>query len=269
MFPGARYVRLFYAFARYGLARELAFRGNFIIKMSVEVIWLGILLIFYRTVFSKTSVVAGWSEAEYLFFVGCYFALEGMMEVLFLENCTEFSDLIREGTLDFYLLQPINEQFLITCRNIEWSSVPNVLIGSTIMAISAGQLHIPFDPLRIMLFAGLFMCGLVIAYSFLLMLSAASVWMIRNQSLYELWWLFTSVMRYPKEIFMGPWASPMGFFFTFVIPVLLVVNVPAHTMVKVIDPWLVGFMLLTAVALAFISRRFLVYSLSRYRSASS
>ena len=42
--------------ARYTLTRELAFRGNFLVKVSVEVLWLGILLAFYRTVFARTSV---------------------------------------------------------------------------------------------------------------------------------------------------------------------------------------------------------------------
>ena len=45
--------------------------------------------------------------------------------------------------------------------------------------------------------------------------------MVRNQSLYEMWWLFTSLMRYPKEIFRGPLGQPIGRFFTYVIPVLL------------------------------------------------
>src|SRR6266849_6593679 len=116
MDAAARYLRLFVAFARYGLVRELAFRGNFLIKLTVEVLWLALLLIFYRTVFAKTSLVAGWSEAEYLFFVGCYFTLEGLIETFFLENCTAFADLIRSGDLDFYLLQPLDEQFLVSCR---------------------------------------------------------------------------------------------------------------------------------------------------------
>ena len=39
-----RYLRLLGALARYGLARELAFRGNFLAKLAVEIIWLGILI---------------------------------------------------------------------------------------------------------------------------------------------------------------------------------------------------------------------------------
>src|SRR5579871_5310398 len=115
----ARYLRLLLAFARYGLARELAFRANFLAKIVVEFLWLSLLLIFYRTVFTKTSVVASWSEDEYLFFVGCYFAMEGIIETFFLENCNEFADLVRTGNLDQYLLRPIDEQFLITCRNLD------------------------------------------------------------------------------------------------------------------------------------------------------
>ena len=53
----ARYGRLLLAFARFSLIQELAFRGNFLIKVLVEVLWLTILLIFYDTIFSKTETV--------------------------------------------------------------------------------------------------------------------------------------------------------------------------------------------------------------------
>ena len=59
MTGAARYARLVYAFGRFGLLSEMAFRGNFLIKIFVELLWLSFLLIFYRTVFSQTSMVAG------------------------------------------------------------------------------------------------------------------------------------------------------------------------------------------------------------------
>src|SRR5262249_12982954 len=153
------------------------------IKLSVEVLWLGLLLIFYRTVFAQTSVVAGWSEAEYLFFVGCYFSLEGLIETLFLANCTEFGDLIRSGELDFYLLQPLDEQFLVSCRNVDWSTAPNVVMGMALMANALHQLAWPFDSVRVGLFLVAFACGVALAYCFLLMLMSTAVYMVRNQSL--------------------------------------------------------------------------------------
>src|SRR6266566_2953452 len=162
MRSAARYLRLMMALARYGLAREFAFRGNFLVKVFVEVLWLGILLAFYETIFTKTQVV------------GCYFALEGVLETFFLENCNEFADLVRSGDLDFYLLKPIDEQFLVTCRKMDWSTVPNVLMGAGVMGLALVQKGWAFDPIQVAWFLVLFVCGTAIAYSFLVFLTAAS-----------------------------------------------------------------------------------------------
>jgi ABC-2 type transport system permease protein len=265
----ARYLRIYKALARYGLARELAFQGNFVVKVFVEILWLCILLVFYETVFGRTSIVAGWSRWEYLFFVGCYFALEGLVETFFLENCNEFADLIRSGDLDFFLLKPIDEQFLVTCRKIDWSTAPNVLMGGGVMTIALYQMGWEFRLDQLLLFLLMFGCGLAISYSFLVMLTSGSVWFMRNQSLFELWWLFTSLMRYPRDIFVGQWAGPLGWFFTYLIPVMLVINVPARVMVRALDPVILGFTLLVTLGLLIASRWFFRYALRRYRSASS
>ena len=63
-------------------------------------------------------------RTQYLFFVGCFFALNGLIETFFLDNCNEFAELVRTGDLDFLLLKPIDEQFLITCRKIDWGTAP-------------------------------------------------------------------------------------------------------------------------------------------------
>lgn len=264
-----RYARLYGSLARFALAREMAFRSNFLVKVSVEILWLGILLAFYGVVFAKTNALAGWNQGQYLFFVGCFFALNGMIETLFLDNCNEFTELVRTGDLDFLLLRPIDEQFLITTRRIDWGTAPNVIMGAGVMLIALARLHWVFDPLRIVAFAGLFVCGVLLAYSFMLVLTSCSVWLVRNQSLMEMWWLFSSLARFPREIFREPWAEPIGRLFTYVLPILLVSNVPARVMVKTFDPQLVGFMLVATVAAFYLSRRFFRHALRSYRSASS
>jgi ABC-2 type transport system permease protein len=266
----ARYLRLMAALARYGLARELAFRGNLVIKVFVEVLWLAILLIFYVCVFQVTTKVAGWTEERYLFFVGCYFSMAALVETFFLSNCNEFADLVRTGDLDFLLLQPIDEQFLVTCRSIDWSTAPNVVVGAAVMALSLWRMHWQFDPAQAALFLTMFLCGLGLAYGFMVLLTSASVWLVRNQSLFELWWLFSSLMRYPREVYQqGRFVAPVAWFFTFVVPAMLVISVPADVMVRTFDPWVVAFTAAATVALLVVSRKVFRLALRRYRSASS
>lgn len=270
MLPGVpRYTRLLGALARFTLAREMAFRGNFLVKVSVELLWMGILIAFYRTVFAKTSHIAAWSEPDYFFFVGCFFALNGLIETLFLENCNEFAELVRTGDLDFLLLKPIDEQFLVSCRRIDWGTAPNLLMGAILMVVALIQKDWTFDPTRVAAFFATFACGVAIAYSFMMMLTSVSVWMVRNTSLMEMWWLFSSLARYPREIFSGRWAEPLGNFFTFIIPILLVSNVPANVMVRVLEPWMVAWTVAVALASLWVSRRFFHVALRSYRSASS
>jgi ABC-2 type transport system permease protein len=264
-----RYLRLLSHLGRYTLNRELSLRGNFLVKISVEVLWLAIMIAFYRTVFAKTSTVADWSEPEYFFFVGCYFALNGLIETLFLENCNEFAELVRTGDLDFLLLKPIDEQFLISLRRIDWGTAPNVLMGAGVMAMALVQKGWDFDSLRVSAFIVTFICGAAIAYSFMILLTSLSVWMVRNQSLMEMWWLFSSLARYPKEIFRGRWAEPLGNFFTFIVPILVVSNVPANVMVRLLEPRMVVLTVASAVVLLWLSRRFFHHALRSYRSASS
>lgn len=280
-----RYFRLLSSFARFSLANEMAFRGNFLVKVLVEVLWLGILLVFYDTLFAHTGDVAGWGAHPYLFFLGCYYTLEGTIETLFLENALEFAELVRTGNLDFYLLQPIDEQFLVSLRKIDWSTAPKLLLGVTIMAVamalmgwSFNPLDLPsalagvrwtFEPGRVIGFAALFACGVALAYSFLLLLTSTSVWLVRNENLMELWWLFTTLMRYPRGIYERDWWYILYYGCWYVVPVLLVVNVPADLLVRGAEPGNIALLVAASAVLLFLSRRFFFYALRSYSSASS
>jgi ABC-2 type transport system permease protein len=282
MTGAARYLRLLAAFGRFSLASEMAFRANYVMKVLVEMLWLGILLVFFDTIFRYTGFIAGWDRNQYLFFLGCYYTLEGLTETFFLENASEFSDLVRTGNLDFYLLKPIDEQFLISLRKIDWSTAPKVVLGGVIMvyALAAmgwsfdprsllGMTEQPFNPWPAVAFVSLFFCGAALAYSFLLMLTSTSVWLVRNESLMELWWLFTTLMRYPRDIYRRDWAFPFFLFFSYVVPVLLVVSVPAETMLKALAWENVALIAAAAALMVYLSRRFFFHALRSYRSASS
>jgi ABC-2 type transport system permease protein len=265
-----RYVRMWLVLARFSLLREFAFRANFLVRIFVEVLWLGLQLLFYRTLFTQTGHIANWTEPEYFFFVGVHNTVSGLLEAIFLDSCNNFAELVRTGDLDFVLLKPMDEQFLVSCRSIDFACLPTVLMGIAIMLVS--MQHFEHSPGigRIALFVLLVACGCCLAYGFLLLLTSLSVWFMRNQSLMEMWWLFGTLMRYPREIFNGPFASPVGWVFSFLVPIILVTNVPANVMAKNVLNWqLAAYMIVATVVVLAVSRWFFRNALQRYRSASS
>jgi ABC-2 type transport system permease protein len=77
------------------------------------------------------------------------------------------------------------------------------------------------------------------------------------------------------EIYRGTYGTPLRLFFTFLVPVLVVVNVPARLLVrplqpKTIEDWVLPFFAVFAtVAALAISRWVFTRALLSYRSASS
>ncbi len=142
-------------------------------------------------------------------------------------------------------------------------------MGAAVMAVSLVEKGWHFDLVRLATFLVTMVCATAIAYSFMLILTTFTVWMVRNQSLMEMWWMFSSLARYPKEIYTGRLAKPLGDLFTYAIPILVVSNVPSNVMVRVLDPFMVAFTIAAAVVLLWVSRRFFHYALRSYRSASS
>ena len=53
--------------------------------------------------------------------------------------------------------------------------------------------------------------GTLILYSVMIGLAATSIWLGRNQSLYDFWFYITNFSRYPMEIYEGAFGSPLRF----------------------------------------------------------
>jgi ABC-2 type transport system permease protein len=187
-------------------------------------------------------------------------------------NCEEFSELIRTGGLDFALLKPIDTQFLISLNKINWSSFANFIFAGVLMAYSVWNLPEPPGVAQLLLFPLYIACGVAILYALMLSLAATSVWLGRNQTLYDFWFYITNFSRYPMEIYTGTIGSPLQWLFTFIIPVLVVVNVPARLLAKPLDAqnWPLALFAVAAAAGSLWAARWIFSrAMKSYRSASS
>lgn len=278
------YFRVFATFARNSLVRNMLFRTNFVIESITSLSWALMNVGFYWIIFEHAPSIGrgtGWEQYEFYVFLGTTWLINSIVQTFFMPNAEEFSELIRTGGLDFALLKPIDTQFLISFRKVEWSGLANVLVAVLLLSISLSHLvHRTSHPWRpelstFLLYPFYIVCGIVILYSLMTCLAATSIWLGRNQTLYDFWFYITNFSRYPMEIYERGWGFPLWLVFTFVIPVLVVVNVPARLLAQPLTPraqweWpLAGFTVLAAVGSLLFSRWVFQRALLAYRSASS
>ncbi len=278
------YWRVFATFARNSLVRNMLFRTNFVIESISSVSWALMNVGFYWLIFEHTTSIGygtGWHQSEFYVFMGTTWLVNAIVQTFFMPNAEEFSELIRTGGLDFALLKPIDTQFLVSFRKVEWSGLATVFVAICLLAINLSHLaHRTdhpwrFEPIIVLLYPFYIMCGVVILYSLMTCLAATSIWLGRNQTLYDFWFYITNFSRYPMEIYERGWGLPLWLIFTFVIPVLVVVNVPARLLAQPLTPranweWpLAAFTVVATVASLLFSRWVFQRALLSYRSASS
>jgi ABC-2 type transport system permease protein len=276
------YWRVFLTFARNSLVRDMTFQSNFIIESISSLSWMLMNLGFYVLIFRFTSEIghaSGWGQYQFFVFLATTLFVNSLVQTFFMPNCEEISEQIRTGRLDFALVKPIDTQFLVSLHKVDWSSLVNFLFGLGLLAFSLWKLMARDDdplvvgPLQVVLYPIYVACGVAILYSLMIALSATSIWLGRNQSLYDFWFYITNFSRYPMEIYGGNTAGiVLRQAFTFVVPVLVVVNVPARLLAKPLSDqeWPIVFFALVATAASLaLSRWVFVRALDSYRSASS
>ena len=269
------YPRVFLTFARNSLVRDMTFRVNFVIESITSLAWMGMNLGYYLLVFQFTPSIGedtGWGQYQFLVFLSTTLFVNSAVQMFFMPNFEEFSELIRTGNLDFALLKPIDTQFLISLNKVHWSSVSVFVFGAILMTVSLSKLAYWPTPIQVALYPLYVVCGVAIFYSLMISLASTSVWLGRNQTLYEFWFYITNFSRYPMEIYRGTIGSPLRWFFTFIIPLLVVVNVPARMMALPLEEqrWpLAGFAIFAALASLWVSRSIFKRAMLSYRSASS
>ena len=275
----ANYLRVFLTFARNSLVRDMTFRVNFLIECASSVTWTMMNLGFYLLIFTHTDQIGantGWGKWEFFAFLATTMLVNSLVQAFFMPNCEDISELIRTGGLDFALLKPIDTQFVISLEKIDWSSLANFAAGLVLLIVSVAQLQsLMLTPLTILLYAFYILCGVAILYSLMISLSATSIWLGQNRSLYDFWFYITNFSRYPMEIYDGAWGRPLRWVCTFLIPVLVVVNVPARIIARPVSPqgegvWPLALFALVATAGSLLASRWVfLAALRNYRSASS
>jgi ABC-2 type transport system permease protein len=267
------YWRVWSTFARNSLVREMSFRGNFITEVITRAFWFCAQLVLFDVIYRQVDLIDDWTRPQYFAFMATGMLINACVEALFMPNCAELSELIRTGNLDFLLLKPIDTQFLVSFRVIDWAMINQILMASVLLGYALDRVDAVVTPAHAAMYVLLLASGVAFFYSLMIILASTSVWFGRNQGLYDFWFYVTVFARYPQNIYARPGVGEIIWFgFSFIIPILLVVTVPARVLLGMaLDPgsWIALLAPLMTLVMLFVSRRVFNWSLNHYRSASS
>jgi ABC-2 type transport system permease protein len=261
-----RYFTIYSALWKNSVTRETMFKGNFLLWILVEFLWFGLQLSFIGVLYLHTDNIGTWTKWQVVMLVGASHFIQQIFQAFFLVNCTNLSELVRTGKLDFLLLLPINTRFVVSFRQVDLGAFVNAISGAAVIAYAAHQLHfVPTIP-HIVGFLALCIAGILIHYSLMFLLSTISFWTVRAQGIVWGYYNLFNIARMPDEAFQGLFKAV----FTFAIPMLLVSNVPARVLTNKLESFdSILLLLAMAVACFVVSELGWRASLRRYTSASS
>ena len=261
-----RYLSIYAALWKNSVAREMSFKSNFLLWILVEVLWFGLQLSFISVLYLHTEHIGTWTKWQVVLLIGGSHFIQQVFQAFFLVNCTNLSELVRSGKLDFLLLLPVNTRFLVSLRQVDLGAFVNATFAVAVMAYAARQLHLAPTLLQVLGFLALCVLGIAIHYSLMFLLASISFWTVRAQGIVFGYYNLFNIARMPDEAFRGLFKAV----FTFALPMLLVSNVPVRLLANKLDsPAPLVLLLVMSVVCFSVSEWGWRASMRHYTSASS
>ena len=260
-----KYIKIYSLFLYTSLATELEYKANVIIDFITAILSL-IGSIFLLTIFFQNiETIGGWTFEQALIIQGIYTILNGITNTWLNPNLTEIVKYIREGTLDFVLLKPIDSQFLISLKKIAPSGFLEIILGFILLGycVVINQININLEFLLLCI-TTLF-CSIVILYSLWFLISTTTIWFVKTWNATEVLRSFLYIGRFPLNSF----SFSLRIFFSIFIPIAFITTIPSEVFLGLAQIWEILLEILVSFIFFIVSRRFWLFALKYYTSASS
>src|SRR6266481_9200262 len=150
-----RYLSIYAGLWKNSVTREMIFKSNFLLWIFVELLWFGLQLSLIGVLYLHTDHIGSWTKWQVVMLIGASHFIQQIFQAFFLINCTNLSELIRTGKMDFLLLLPVNTRFVVSLRQVDLGGFVNAAFSVAVMAYAARQLHLTPSVAHVLAFAAL------------------------------------------------------------------------------------------------------------------
>lgn len=262
-----KYWRIIIALQKNNFMTTAAYKQNFfLMTVSVSIV-MAFNIIFLKVIFGYINDIAGWNYYEVLIIIGSVMIIEGLLW-LFGARIGELGQRIKKGTLDGLIIRPTDTQFLISFWQCDHEDIPRIVIGVSLVCYGLLNLDLSIREIffNLPFYLILLVNATVITYSLNIMLKTLFFWTITDYSMHSVLEAFSQIIRYPTDLFQNFFLRSI---FTFLIPLAFMATIPAKVLARGFDWKLVLGSCVVTIIFFTLARKFWLYALKRYQSASS
>ena len=214
--------KLLSAFLKVNVQMSLAYRADTIANILLNVMWLGWELLSLSIIFSNTQTLGGWGFGELIGLLGVFRLVHTLMMALIWPNTEKFNQSIRDGSMDYTLLQPVNSMFLVTFSRIAIWRFWDLILSFVLIGIGIHITGGTTTPRDLLTFFVLTVSGAIVIYSLWIVLIALTFWFTKFDNNVTILQALLDAGRYPVTVY-PVW---LRILVTFVVPIAVATTVP-------------------------------------------
>jgi ABC-2 type transport system permease protein len=259
------YAKLLATLVKINIQQELAYRADTLVNILLNLMWLGWELLSLSIIFSNTATLGGWGLGELIALLGVFRLVNMLMAALLWPNTEKFNTGMRDGSLDYTLLQPVNSLFLISFSRIIVWRIWDLVLATVLIVTGISMSGGGATPLHLLSFVLLVASGGAIFYSLWIVMIAFTFWFVKFDNNVTILQALLEAGRYPATVY-PPW---LRLIVTFVVPIAVATTVPLQALRGDLAWWQVLLFLGVGGASMLVAARVWKAGVRRYSGASS
>jgi ABC-2 type transport system permease protein len=258
-------LKLLGSFLRLNIQMSLAYRADTVVNILLNLMWLGWELLSLNIIFSNTTSLGGWGLGELIALLGVFRLVNTMMIALIWPNTEKFNTSIRDGSMDYNILLPINTMFLVTFSRITVWRIWDLILAIILIIVGINMSGDTTTVSSILTFLLLTISGTVVIYSLWIVLIALTFWFTKFDNNVTILQALMDAGRYPATVYPA-W---LRIIVTFIIPIAVATTIPLQALRGDLDAARVVLFFVIGIASFWVASRVWKSGLKQYSGASS
>jgi ABC-2 type transport system permease protein len=219
-------LKLLSSFLKVNIQMSLAYRADTVVNILLNLMWLGWELLSLNIIFSNTTTLGGWGLGELIALLGVFRLVNTFMVALIWPNTEKFNQSIRDGSMDYTILQPVNSLFLVTFSRITVWRIWDLILAIVLIFVGINMSGDIATASSILTFILLAISGMIVIYSLWIVLIALTFWFTKFDNNVTILQALLDSGRYPATVYPA-W---LRIIVTFIIPIAVATTIPLQAL---------------------------------------